>query len=474
MPNRRLVILIIASALFMENLDSTVLTTALPAIAADFGEDPIRLKLALTSYLIALAVFIPASGWMADRFGARRVFTTAIVVFVSGSVLCGFSQSIGHIVAARVLQALGGAMMVPVGRLVVLRSVPKSQMVDAMAWLAIPALTGPVLGPPLGGFITTYFSWHWIFWINVPIGIVGLLMGRLFLPEVKEDARPPFDLRGFVLSGVGLSALVTGSTTLGLDIIPLPWVGVLLAGGAILLVGYVVHSRRIDNPIIDLSLFRIATYRTGILGGMLFRIGIGASPFLLPLMLQIGFGLTPFRSGMITFTGALGAIGMKLLAGPLVRRLGFRTILVGNAVLCGAFIAVPAFFTTATPFALIVAILLVGGFFRSLQFTSINGLAYSDVPPARMSRATSLTSVVQQLSLSLGISTAAIVLHLSTAGQPATEMRVADFSPAFLVVGLVASLSALVFASLAGDAGGEVSGHRRYRPDVVTAARERP
>ncbi|ESR23416.1 DHA2 family efflux MFS transporter permease subunit [Lutibaculum baratangense] len=474
MPNRRLVILIIASALFMENLDSTVLTTALPAIAADFGEDPIRLKLALTSYLIGLAVFIPASGWLADRFGARNVFSTAILVFITGSILCALSQSIGHIVVARVIQALGGAMMVPVGRLVVLRSVPKSEMVDAMAWLAIPALTGPVLGPPLGGFITTYFSWQWIFWINVPIGCVGLVLARIYVPDIREEARPRFDIVGFLLSGLGLSAIVSGSTTMGLDVIPLPWVAALLAVGAILIAAYVRHSRRVAAPILDLSLFAVPTYRAAVLGGMLFRIGIGASPFLLPLMLQIGFGLTPFQSGMITFAGALGAIGMKLCASRLVRHFGFRRILVLNALLCAAFVAVPAAFSEATPFALIVAILLVGGFFRSLQFTSINGLAFSDLESPRMSGGTSLTSVMQQFSLSLGISVAAIVLHTTTAGEPASSFEVADFAPAFLVVGAAAALSAFVFAALPAAAGGQVSGHRACGQGAVSVARERP
>lgn len=473
MTNRRTVILIIASALFMENLDSTVLTTALPAIAADFGEDPIRLKLALTSYLIALAVFIPASGWLADRFGARRVFASAIVVFITGSILCAFSDSIGDIVFARVVQAMGGAMMVPVGRLVLLRSIPKSEMVNAMAWLSIPSLLGPMMGPPLGGFITTYFQWEWIFWINVPIGLVGLTMGLLFLPEIHGETRRRFDLTGFLLSGLGLSAFVSGSTTLGLDIIPLTWVAALLLSGAALLAAYVVHSRRTEAPILDLSLFRIKTYRTALFGGMLFRVGIGAWPFLLPLMLQIGYKLTPFQSGLVTFTGAIGAIAMKFLATPLIRRLGFRSILATNAAICAAFMAVPAFYGPATPYALIVGIMLVGGFFRSLQFTSINGLAYSDMPQERMSRATSLTSVVQQLSLSIGISTAAMVLHTTTGGRPATTFSIADFAPAFLVVAVVASLAALVFARLPADAGGEVSGHRRYRPDSVTAARER-
>ncbi|MGD9740984.1 MAG: MFS transporter, partial [Bauldia sp.] len=277
-PNRILLPLIVACALFMENLDATVLSTALPTIAAEFGESPIHMKLALTSYLLSLAVFIPASGWLADRFGVRLVFRAALVVFTVSSLLCGLSGSIGELVAARVAQGIGGAMMVPVGRLVILRSVKKSEVVQAFAWLTIPALIGPVVGPPLGGFITTYFDWRWIFWINIPIGILGLILATIFFPDIRDEKPERFDARGFFLVAFGLATFVTGSTSLGLGVIP-PWlVATLLAVGAVLLAGYILHALRVPAPILDLRLLKLKTFRASIIGGFLFRMGIGATP----------------------------------------------------------------------------------------------------------------------------------------------------------------------------------------------------
>ncbi len=470
MPPRILLPLIVACALFMENLDSTVISTALPAIAADFGESPIHLKLALTSYLLSIAVFIPASGWLSDRYGARNIFALAIVIFTAGSIFCGLSGSIGEIVAARVVQGIGGAMMVPVGRLVILRSVSKAELVGSLAWLTVPALIGPVVGPPIGGFITTYFQWRWIFWINVPIGILGVVLAALYIPNLREELRVRFDTRGFLLSAFGLAGFMTGSTSLGLGLLPLPLVLSLLLGGAVLLLAYVVHSRRVASPIIDLTLFALPTFRLSMIGALLFRLGIGATPFLLPLLLQIGFGMTPFQSGLITFASAVGAIAMKFVAPPLLRRHGFRSILVANAIIAGAFVAMPAAFTPATPTTLLTGLLLISGFFRSLQFTSVNALAYADVPNARMSRATTLTSVAQQLSISVGISIGAIVLEIATRGGAITA---GSFAPAFLIVGALAMTSAIPFYLLSRDAGDEMSGRRTLAPDPVTVMRER-
>ena len=472
MPDRILLPLIVACALFMENLNSTVLSTALPAIAKDFGSSPIHLKLALTSYLLALAVFIPASGWLADRYGARTIFRLAIAVFTLGSIACGLSSSIPEIVAARVVQGIGGSMMMPVGRLVILRTVPKHELVGSLAWLTIPALLGPVIGPPVGGFITTYFEWRWIFWINVPVGILGLVLATLFLPDIRGDQRPRFDSIGFLLSAFGLALFMTGSTSLGLQLIPLGYVLGMLFVGVVLIVIYVLRSRRIANPIIDLSLLRIPTLGTSLLGTLLFRTGIGATPFLLPLLLQIGFGMSPFQSGMITFASAIGAMVMKLAAPPILRRFGFRRVLIANALIAAAFVALPALFTPATPVAVMTSLLLIGGFFRSLQFTSVNALAFADVPPERMSGATTITSVAQQLSLSIGVSVGAISLQL-TVEATGGALVPASFVPAFLVVGAIAALSAVPFARLAHDAGREVSGHRPIAPDPVTAMRDR-
>jgi EmrB/QacA subfamily drug resistance transporter len=472
MPDRILLPLIVACALFMENLDSTVLSTALPAIAADFGANPIHLKLALTSYLLALAVFIPASGWLADRFGARSIFALAIVTFLAGSIFCGLSSSIGEIVVGRIIQGMGGAMMVPVGRLVILRSVAKHEIVGSLAWLTVPALIGPILGPPVGGFITTWFDWRWIFWINVPVGVLGVVLALFFFRDIRGEVQVRFDLPGFFLSGTGLVLFMTGSTTLGLGLLPLPLVLALFFGGAFLLGLYILHGRRMANPILDLSLLRVPTFAASIAGSILFRLGVGATPFLLPLLLQIGFGMSPFQSGTITFASAIGAIAMKFVAPPTLRRFGFRTVLVANAVLAGLFVMLPATFSPATPVMLMTGLLLVGGFFRSLQFTGVNALAYADMPPERMSRATALTSVAQQLALSLGISVGAVCLELATAATGGT-ISATTFAPAFVVVGFLSMLSAIPFTLLARDAGDEMSGRRPIAPDPVTAMRER-
>jgi EmrB/QacA subfamily drug resistance transporter len=473
MPDRILVPLIVACALFMENLDSTVLSTSLPAIAADFGISPIHLKLALTSYLIALAIFIPASGWLADRFGARIIFRAAIATFTIGSIFCGLSHSIGAIVVARVVQGLGGAMMVPVGRLVILRTVSKSELVGSLAWLTVPALVGPVVGPPVGGFITTYFSWPWIFWINVPVGMLGFALATLFIPDVHGEERVAFDWLGFTLSATGLATLMAGSTTLGLGLLPPLTVAALLASGTGLLLAYVAHSRRPNrNPIVDLTLLKIPTFRHSLTGGLLFRIGIGALPFLLPLLLQVGFGMSPFQSGLITFASAVGAIAMKFVAPPVLRRFGFRRVFMANTLVTSAFVALPATFALGVPVWLMTTLLLIGGFFRSLQFTSINALAFADVPPQRMSKATTLTSVAQQLSLSLGISIGAITLELVSRAQGG-DITPASFWPAFLVVGLFALSAIVPLSRLAEDAGEELSGHQSALPDPVTVMRER-
>lgn len=469
MPNRILVPLIIATALFMENLDATVIATALPAIAEDFNSSPIDLKLALTSYLLSIAVFIPASGWVADRFGARLVFRLAIFVFVAGSIFCGLSGSILELTAARVVQGIGGAMMVPVGRLVLLRSVDKSQLVNSLAWLTVPALVGPLMGPPVGGFLTTYVGWRWIFWINVPVGILGLVLATLYIPDVRGETRRAFDLPGFLLSGGGLAFFMTGATLAGLGFVSSSMVVILMMTGAILLVGYFTTYRYRPSPIIDLGLLRIPTFALSLMGSLLFRIGIGATPFLVPLMLQLGFGMSPFHSGLITMSGAFGAVIMKFIAMPMLRRWGFRRVLVANTLLASTFVALPAVFTPQTPLIVMVVILLFGGLFRSLQFTSINSLAFADVSNERMSSATSLTSVGQQLALTLGITVGALIVDTVAAGD---EIGAGDFWIAFTGVGLISSLGLIPVLLLKRNAGHQLSGHQPA-PDLVTSMRER-
>lgn len=476
MPPRILIPLIIACALFMENLDSTVLSPSLPAIAVDLGEDPIALKLAVTSYLLSLAIFIPASGWVADRFGARLIFRLAIIIFVAGSILCGLSSGIEGLIIGRIIQGMGGAMMVPVGRLVILRSIAKTELVGALAWLTVPALIGPILGPLVGGFITTYVSWRWIFWINVPIGFAGVYLASRFLPDVRAEDPGPFDARGFGLLGAGLAATVVGSTSFGLGYLPLEANIALLAGGLVLLGIYVWHAGRLERPILDLSLLRIATFRASILGGSLFRIGVGATPFLLPLMLQFGFGLNAFQSGMLTFVAGIGALAMKISAQPILRAFGFRNALIGNSIVASLFIAAPAFFTEVTPVQAMMAALLIGGFFRSLQFTAVNALAYADIDQARMSRATGFTSVVQQLSVSFGVSIGAFVLEWVRFTRGDAAILADDFPTAFLVVAGISLMSIVFFLRLPPGAGDEMSGYRRRRApsrDPVQLASER-
>ena len=457
-PNARLIPLIIASALFMENMDSTVIATSLPAIAADLGTGPIVLKLAFTTYLLSLTVFIPISGWLADRFGARHVFRAAIAVFTLGSIACGLSVSLGWLVAARAVQGIGGAMMVPVGRIILLRSIPKSELVDAMAWLTIPALIGPLLGPPIGGFITTFLSWRWIFWMNVPFGIAAIIFATALMPEMEVEQVPPLDVKGFLLSGLGLSSLVFGLTIMGRDLLPGAMPLVLAFFGAVVLGFYLRHAKRTPQPILDLRLLRIATFRAGVVGGSLFRVGVGAIPFLIPLMFQLGFGLTAFQSGMLSCAGALGAISIKFPAARMIRHFGFRRLLLVNGVLASASIAALGLLTPSTPAVMILAMLFLGGFTRSMQFTAMNAMSYADVETAAMSHATSVYTVVQQLSLSAGVVLAAFVLETAQYLRSETALHVTDFAIAFLIVALASLTAVWQFRELAGDAGSSVSG----------------
>ena len=455
-----LIPLVVAAALFMENMDASVIGTALPVIARDLGEDPVILKLALTSYLLSLAVFIPISGWCADRFGARPLFQLAISVFIVSSLFCALAGSLVELILARALQGVGGAMMVPVGRLILLRSVPKSQMVKAMAYLTIPALFAPMIGPPIGGYVATFYDWRWIFWINIPFGLLAITLAGLYMPNVKGELTTRLDWMGFALSGIGLSTLIFGFTIAGRDALPAALAPALIVVGISMLVAYVIHARRTAHPILDLKLLRVPTFYTSVAGGGMFRLGIGAIPFLLPLMLQVGFGLSALDSGLITFASAFGALMMKFTAPTILRSFGFRYVLTFNALICAGFLASYSLFTPETSHIVIVLVLLVGGFFRSLQFTSLNAVAYSDVSTEMMSRATALVAVAQQLFISAGVAVGAFAIEVSRWWRGDTELAATDFSFAFLVIAALSAAASLLHLQLKDDAGNAVSGHR--------------
>ena len=463
-PSYRTLALIVAAALFMENLDGTIIATALPAIARDFGVAPLSLNLAITAYLLSLCIFIPISGWAADRFGARRVFSGAIVVFMAGSVACAAANGPETLVMARILQGMGGAMMVPVGRLVILRAVPKGELIKALTWLTIPALLGPVMGPPIGGFIVTFHDWRWIFLINIPVGILGLFLAHGYIPHIRAEGVAKLDGIGFMLTACGLAALVFTFEAVGRSsLAPLTLVFIALFGVAALL-GYAFHARRHPAPLVNLTLLKVSTYRLAILGGSLFRIGIGALPILLPLLLQLGFGMSAFASGLITFASAAGALVMKGATQLVLKAFGFRRVLIVNGILSGVIMMGYALFQPGLPQTIIFTALLFGGMLRSLQFTALNALSYADIGDSAMSSASTFSAMMQQLALSLGAGTAAFTLHMTLATRGHAGLQAGDFQPAYLIVGGLVILSALMFLRLPRAAGANVSGNLSATP----------
>ena len=456
-----LIPLIVACAMFMENMDSTVIATSLPVLARDLGESPIAMKLALISYVVGLGVFIPVCGWVADRYGTRTVFRTAIGIFMLGSLLCAVSNSLPTFVAARFVQGIGGAMMVPVGRIIIFRTIPKRDFVKAISYLTVPALFGPVIGPPLGGFITTYFHWRWIFVINLPIGILGIVLANRYIANLRDEVSGPLDIPGFVLSALGGSLMMLGLALIDGNLVsPLTAISMLVLG-ILALYAYWRHAvrsrQRATAPLLDLELLRIPTFQASVLGGSLFRIGLGAMPFLLPLALQEGIGMSAFESGSITCASAFGGLFMKSIASSVLGHLGYRKVLIFNAILAGMAIAACGAFTATTPHLVMLAVVLLGGFFPSLQFTSLNSIAYADIPTQDISRATSLASVIQQLSLGLGVTIAGLALQLSHYMQGHATIVSSDFWPAFLALGLFSVASIPLTRRLAPDAGDELA-----------------
>jgi EmrB/QacA subfamily drug resistance transporter len=454
------VLMIVASAMFMEQLDGTVLATALPTMARSFDVDPLHMNIALTSYLLTLAMFIPASGRIADRFGSRSTFRVAIGIFTLGSVLCAQAPTLWALVAARMLQGAGGAMMSPVGRLVMLRVVSKAELVRSMAWLMVPATIGPIVGPPVGGFVVTYLSWHWIFYINVPIGLAGIVLVTIFIEEMKEPTRTKFDLRGLILAGTALACLMfgieVGSRGLGASGI----VAALLVVGATSGVLYGLHARRTPRPMLDFRLLRVTTFRMSLLCGSLSRIAVGAMPFLLPMMFQLGFGFSAAQSGLVTFVSSIGSLAMRACAPWFLKRLGFRRVLTRIGALATCLLALSAAFRPSWPLPIIYGVLIANGFFQSLQFMAYNTIAYADVPREDMSAATSFYTTFQQMSLTLGIAVSAAALAASISVSHHPEPMLPDFSAAFLFVSAVSFVAPLLAMRLDRDAGAELSGHR--------------
>ncbi len=459
-PGYRLISLIIAAALLMENLDATVLTTAIPVMAQDFQVRAPQMSFALTAYLLALALCIPASGYAADRWGAKPVFRAAIGVFTVSSLICALSPNLPALAIARFVQGVGGAMMVPIGRLVLLQTIAKRDLVAASSWFLMPGLLGQVLGPPIGGLITTYLNWRWIFWINLPIGIVGILLVTRFIPATRAEHVRPFDRAGFVLSGAALVTLLTGLDMAGHGGQLGRAMG-LLAIGVVCAALYIVHASRRAHAILDLTLLRVPTFRLALIGGSLTRITHGAQTFLLPLMMQLTFGLKAAESGLITMATSIGTFTMKGLAAGILNRWGFRNSLLLIGALGASSYALCGFFRVGWPVPMIFAVLLTSGFLMSFQFTAYNTIAYDEIDRGRMSSASSFYSVFQQLTISLGVMCGATVLHggMTLGGRIAPVAR--DFSLAFWVVSAISLCSFFANIRFAHGAGRELTAAAR-------------
>jgi len=453
--------LLVAGALFMEQLDGTVIATALPQMAQSFGVAAVDLNIGMSAYLLTVAVFIPASGWVTDRFGARMVFASAIVVFTISSVLCAASGTLWQFTAARVLQGIGGAMMVPVGRLIVLRNTEKQHFVRMIAYLTWPALTAPVVGPPLGGLITTYSSWQWIFLLNVPLGIVGLGLALTLIPNTRGEGKAGFDWSGFALTGVASFSLMSSLEAIGRSrtdwLVTTPFLCAGLGAG----ICAVRHALRAAHPLLDLSPFQVPSFAVTVGGGVLFRTAISAVPFLLPLMFQLAFGLSPLDSGLLLLAVFAGNLGMKPATSMVLGRFGFRRTLIWNGVLAIATIWACGLLTAATPTAVIVTVLFLSGLSRSMQFTTINALSFCDLDRAGMSGANTLFSMLQQMGNALGVAGGAITLRAAALTHPGEAgTTTADFHIAFWAIGLVGLAGVWHFGRLAPDVGATLRGKK--------------
>jgi EmrB/QacA subfamily drug resistance transporter len=457
---KRLLPWLIAVAFFMESLDTTILNTAVPTIAAALKVAPLSMKAVLSSYTLSLAVFIPISGWMADRFGTRRVFASAIGIFTLGSILCGISNNIHVLVADRVLQGCGGAMMVPVGRLTLVRTFAKSELVRAMSFVAIPALIGPMLGPIAGGLIVGYLHWRVIFFVNVPIGMAGLIMVFLHLPDYREKWNP-LDLAGLILFGSGIALLSYVLEVFGEHTLSVVETLGLLATSIALLAGYGLHASRIQFPLLALDLFRIRTFRAAVSGSFFTRLGLGGIPFILPLLYQVGLGFTPIQSGLLIMPQAIAAMSLKMTMPRILSRFGYRAVLISNTLILGLLISLFAGIGVGTPVWDIVILAFCYGFFSSLQYTSMNTLVYADIAEPQTSSASSIASTTQQMSISFGIATASLLTAVFIPDRfhtSAAEM-IHGIHYALFVLGGITVLSTSVFRELKSTDGASTSQH---------------
>lgn len=457
----KIVALVVAVSFFMQILDGTIVTTSLPQMAASFGVQPVSMSIGITVYMLTMAAFIPLSGWLGDRFGARRVFMTSIAVFTIASLFCALSGSLTAFVLARAVQGAGSALMTPVGRIIVLKNARKSELVQAIALITWPALTAPVVGPLLGSVITTYASWHWNFLINLPIGILGMALVLRFVPEQREENVGGLDFRGFVLSASGLTFLLAALE------LSVKWHGGLLpvllmfAAGVVLSVMATRHFLKVSNPLLNLSAFRVPTFAIATLSaGTASRVAINATPFLLPLLFQLGFGLSSIEAGAYLLVYFLGNLGMKVVTTRLLAGLGFRTVLVFNGLIAALSIAACGFLEPETPRAIVYALLLIAGLSRSMEFTALNTLAFADISSSQRSSASTLSSMLQQVSMLLGVAIAAAVLNISSSVRGLDNPGLVDFRWAFIVIGAIGVVSSLRFLKLAPDAGAEVSGYK--------------
>ncbi|MET0191066.1 MAG: MFS transporter [Pseudonocardia sediminis] len=449
--------LLVAGAFFMEIMDATVIAPAAPAIAADLGVAPVSVNVAVTAYLLTVAVLIPVSGWLADRYGARRVFVGALALFTLASVGCALAVNLPMLVGTRILQGAGGAMMVPVGRLVVLRTTAKTDLVRAIAYLTWPALLAPVIAPGLGGVLAQYGSWRWIFLVNVPLGIVGVVLALRLVPDVRAASPPRLDRWGLLLTAAGIGALVLGMETLGAGAPEPVLATVALVAAVVLLLAAVRHLLRTPQPLLDLRILRVPTFRVTASGGSVFRAVITAVPFLLPLLFQLGFGWDPARAGLTVIAIFVGNIGIKPATTPLMRRFGIRTVLLGSIAGTAACLVGIAFLQAATPTPLLLALLVLSGVFRSVGFTAFNTVVYADVEPARMTHANTLMSALQELGMGLGVAVGALLVRLGgavTGAAGATPFRIA-----FVALAVVCLWPAVESVLLRRDAADVVTGH---------------